>query len=159
MQAGQTLAESVCSNLYVNAFKHHTIMQIITAVFLCTMCMVHVLVYEMCFCLSFCTECVERQAFDLEVTGCPISGLPWALGISPAQILQNHLLAWIWLVFCDKEAENQKWSKVCPAGPRWSFPALLETHRWCYWPAFNSSTRPPIKLWSRNFDPALWALA
>ena len=53
-------------------------MQIITAVFLCTMCMVHVLVYEMCFCLSFCTECVERQAFDLEVTGCPISGLPWA---------------------------------------------------------------------------------
>ena len=112
MQAGKTLAESVGSNLNVNASKRHTIMQIITAVFLCTMCMVHVLVYEMCFCLSFCTECVERQASDLEVTGCPISGLPWASHLPRfcrgIQDSRNHLLAWIWFVFCDKEAENRK---------------------------------------------------
>ena len=99
MQAGKTLTESVGSNLYVNASKRHTIMQIITAVFLFTMCMAHVLVYEMCFCLSFCTECVERQASDLEVTGCPISGLPWASHLPKfcrsIQDLRNHLLAWI----------------------------------------------------------------
>ena len=99
MQAGKTLAESVGSNLNVNASKHHTIMQIITAVFLCTMCRVHVLVYDVCFCLSFCTECVERQASDLEVTGCPISGLPWASHLPRfcrgIQDLRNHLLAWI----------------------------------------------------------------
>ena len=56
MQARKTLAESVGSNLNVSASKHHTIMQIITAVFLCTMCRVHVFVYEMCFCLSFCVS-------------------------------------------------------------------------------------------------------
>ena len=111
MQAGKTLAESVGSNLNVSASKHHTIMQIITAVFLCTMCRVHVLVYDVCFCLSFCTECVEqRQASDLEVTGCPISGLPWAYHLPRfcrgIQDSRNHLLAWIWFVFCEREAKE-----------------------------------------------------